>query len=367
MLPKHIRVMALTATATSATRKVIARSLDMVDCLTIAKVPSQVNIKYEVKPSSDKGFEQFTAPLIQELQETGTKAEKTIVYCRTYKDLLDVFQEFVVKLNAALVVRDQGQRVGRLVEKYDACTDASLKARILDNFVRPHGVTRIVIATTAFGMGIDSPNVRRVIHWGPPTSVSMYVQEVGRCGRDQLQSTATLYLKGHAGASLDEDMYNYCQQKDTCRRSLLMTPFLERGKDYLKPSLLHLCCDICSLSCECLACDTSVHHGSVHDETPSRSTTHHEQFHKRRPLSPAEVQQLQTRLLQFRISKLGAFPVHSAELSTIELLTTISDAMIATIVKHHATILLHSDVIALCPTLSKFDAVAICDILDSFY
>lgn len=135
--------MALTATATSATRKVIARSLDMVDCLIIAKVPSQVNIKYEVKPSSDKGFEQFTAPLIQELQEMGTKAEKTIVYCRTYKDLLDVFQEFVVKLNATLFVRDQGQRVGRLVEKYDACTDASLKARILDNFVRPHGVTRI--------------------------------------------------------------------------------------------------------------------------------------------------------------------------------------------------------------------------------
>lgn len=177
----------------------------------------------------------------------------------------------------------------------------------------------------------------------------------------------TLYLKGHAGASLDEDMHSYCQQKDTCRRSLLMTPFLERGKEYLKPSPLHLCCDICSLSCECLACDTSVHNGSVHHERPLRSTTHNEQFHKRRPLSPAEVQQLQTRLLQFRISKLSAFPVQSAELSTIELLTTISDAMIATIVKHHAAILLHSDVIALCPTLSKFDAVAICDILDSFY
>ncbi len=50
------------------------------------------------------------------------------------------------------------------------------------------------MATVAFGMGLDCPNVRRIIHWGPSTDVEQYVQETGRAGRDGLPVVAILYL-----------------------------------------------------------------------------------------------------------------------------------------------------------------------------
>ena len=49
------------------------------------------------------------------------------------------------------------------------------------------------MATVAFGLGLDSPNVRHVIHWGPPEYLELYVQESGRGGRDGMKTTATLF------------------------------------------------------------------------------------------------------------------------------------------------------------------------------
>lgn len=57
-------------------------------------------------------------------------------------------------------------------------------------------VLRILIATTAFGMGIDCIDIRRVIHWGYPTDLESYVQETGRAGRDEEQSEAILISGG---------------------------------------------------------------------------------------------------------------------------------------------------------------------------
>ena len=82
------------------------------------------------------------------------------------------------------------------------------------------------MATVAFGMGLDSPNVREIIHWGPPEDLELYVQETGHGDHDNLPSNALLYYGkrdlsqcGHR----TESMKRYCENMSECRRKLLMS------------------------------------------------------------------------------------------------------------------------------------------------
>ena len=110
----------------------------------------------------------------------------------------------------------------------------------------------MVIATVAFGMGIDCPNVREVIHWGSPPDIEMYLQETGHGGRDGLPATATLHnVPGIK--NVDETMKNYISNKLECRRKLLMEHFDEvvYESDYEQPCK---CCDNCEHTCTCCNC-----------------------------------------------------------------------------------------------------------------
>ena len=76
---------------------------------------------------------------------------------------------------------------------FTAASTAEKKEEVLDAFVRTEGRLHLIIATTSFGMGIDCPNIRNIIHWGIPDSIKEYVQETGRCGQDGKTSIALLY------------------------------------------------------------------------------------------------------------------------------------------------------------------------------
>ena len=80
----------------------------------------------------------------------------------------------------------------RLVDMFTACTEQSVKDTIISNFTQKNACLMVVIATVAFGMGLDSPNIRRIIHWGAPADIESYIQETGRAGRDGEQSHAVL-------------------------------------------------------------------------------------------------------------------------------------------------------------------------------
>ena len=86
---------------------------------------------------------------------------------------------------------------------------------IVQSFTDPSGNLRLLIATTAFGMGIDSPNICHIVHWTPPESVEMYVQQSGRGGRDGERTVAVIYYnEGDLTNNVTGEMAAYCVNRD---------------------------------------------------------------------------------------------------------------------------------------------------------
>jgi len=149
---------------------------------------------YVVKPKTT--LEESLSPIVKDVRENGKNAERTIVFCRNFKDCAECFQYFKCQLKKHMYYPPSAPPVSkfRLVDLFTSATEASVKENIIKNFTKPHGCCRVVIGMIAFGMGLDSPNVRKVIHWGPSSDIESYVQETGRVGRDGKFALAILYF-----------------------------------------------------------------------------------------------------------------------------------------------------------------------------
>lgn len=245
LLPK-INIMALTATATQETRKSICRSLGLNKYVTISQSPNKPNIFYKVN-MAEKEVECAFAPLLGELRLKRISTDRTIVFCRTYDSCFHIYRYFRKNLGAEMTEPkgfiDHCEL--RLVDMFTACTHPDVKTVLLKQFRNSGSCLRVVIATVAFGMGLDCPNVRRVIHWGAPPDVESYIQETGRAGRDNLMATAELFcLVRDGSAYTDRKMKDYSElEKGMCRRMYLMKEF----DGYEDISVCKSkCCDLCS-------------------------------------------------------------------------------------------------------------------------
>lgn len=124
--------------------------------------------------------------------------------------------------------------------------------KLLNKFTKEDSVLRIVVATIAFGMGINCPNIRRVIHWGSPADVESYIQETGRGGRDGKPSKAILHITTSVSSYVTKEMNNYCMNTDYCRRKLLFKDFdSDTSSEIIVPCK---CCDVCVMICDCENC-----------------------------------------------------------------------------------------------------------------
>ncbi|GAA4712210.1 ATP-dependent DNA helicase RecQ [Promicromonospora umidemergens] len=161
---------ALTATATQHTREEIAVRLGLTEARRFVASFDRPNITYRVAPKDNPGRQ------LLDLLRTEHPGDAGIVYCLSRASVEKTAQQLT----------DQGIRA----LPYHAGLPAHVRAANQSTFLREDGV--IMVATIAFGMGIDKPDVRFVAHLDLPKSVEGYYQETGRAGRDGLPSTAWL-------------------------------------------------------------------------------------------------------------------------------------------------------------------------------
>ena len=130
-------------------------------------------------------------------------------------------------------------------------TDPAVKENIILSMGTIASPLRVVICTSAFGMGVDCRNVRQVIHFGLPESVDMYVQESGRAGRNGAFACAVLVLKKDS-RRIEKNMKAYSENSDTCRRLFLFQNYDGEHSPVLP---MCRCCDVCKTRCLCGQCD----------------------------------------------------------------------------------------------------------------
>ncbi|CAI2728548.1 unnamed protein product [Schistosoma spindalis] len=247
-----VPMMAMTATATPKVRRDILLQLKMTNTKWFIQSFNRANLRFEVRP---KKLKNCTKEIIDVIRNEFPK-RSGIVYCLSRREC-DVVAE---ELKAA----------GLQASAYHAGMTDAQRRNVQQAWIQ-EDKCKIVCATIAFGMGIDKPDVRFVIHHSLPKSIEGYYQEAGRSGRDGLPSTCILYyhwhdvvrlrklIQGDGSSSVargthqfHEDalyrMVSYCENQIDCRRKQMLSHFGEAFDPAACGTIVGCLCDNCQLS-----------------------------------------------------------------------------------------------------------------------
>ena len=245
LLPAGVNIMALSASATRTVRCVVSKRLSLHNPFILAIPSCRSNIKYSVVKFTS--MHEALIGYVDDVRLHKNDTERMIIYCNTFKQCCDVRDFFYRELQMDQfyptdIPIDRSQY--QLVDTYTSLTNLLVKQTIIKSFTAPKSTLCIVIATSAFGMGVDCQRVRTVISFGAPEDVEDYIQQTGRVGRDGLQSKAVLLWSADSIQHSSDKLKDYCKTTDQCRRDFLFSDY-DNYDEENKPKRED-CCDNCS-------------------------------------------------------------------------------------------------------------------------
>ena len=193
-------VIALTATATSKVKQDIQKNLGMTDAVEFKSSFNRANLYYEVRSKTNA----VDKDIIKFIKQNGEKSG--IIYCLSRKKVEELAE--ILQAN------------GIKARPYHAGMDAATRNANQDAFLKED--IEVIVATIAFGMGIDKPDVRFVIHYDVPKSLEGYYQETGRAGRDGGEGQCVMFYSNKDVQKLDKFMQGKPLSEQEIGKQLLL-------------------------------------------------------------------------------------------------------------------------------------------------